>query len=345
VLIGAVSAASVSAQPSPPKPAPALNDLDAFMAKVLEKRNENWRTLHDYILSERETFELLGPADIPLHSLRMEFHWFIKDGYLVRSPVKSNGVIISADERHRYEEKWIDHEKKREQRAKDKAEAKAKATADAKEDSPQRAELKISVTGDVEFTGFESQGLEPRFISESNFMQFKFEPGNYYFAGREKIDGREVLKVEYLPSNLFDEDGHEKQADKPAAKEKTRKPRDEKAGNDDEDERINRAMNKTSAVTLWIDPQEYQIVRYTFNNVDWGFLPGRSIVRVDGAQATMTMGREFENIWLPHDVTFSGAITFASGTVRARYSREFFEYRRGEVSARIRGYAPREPRP
>ena len=44
------------------KPAAPLTDLDAFMARVLERRNENWKTLHDYILSERETFQILGPA-------------------------------------------------------------------------------------------------------------------------------------------------------------------------------------------------------------------------------------------------------------------------------------------
>ena len=64
------------------------------MAKVLERRNENWRTLHDYILSERETFQILGPGGIPLAGLRREFHWFIRDGYLVRSPVKANGASL-----------------------------------------------------------------------------------------------------------------------------------------------------------------------------------------------------------------------------------------------------------
>ena len=48
------------------KPAVPLTDLDAFMSRVLERRNENWKTLHDYILSERETFQILGPGGIPL---------------------------------------------------------------------------------------------------------------------------------------------------------------------------------------------------------------------------------------------------------------------------------------
>ena len=46
-------------------------------------------------------------------------------------------------------------------------------------------------------------GMEPRFVSESYFLDFEFEPGNYYFAGRDVVAGREVLKIEYYPQQLF----------------------------------------------------------------------------------------------------------------------------------------------
>jgi hypothetical protein len=343
VLSSVVACTAVLAAQAP-APAPVPNDLDAFMAKVLEKRNENWRTLHDYILSERETFQLLGPGGLPLHGLRRDFHWFIRDGYLIRSPVKANGVEIAEPERKKYEDRWLADEKEREKHAADK-------------DEKRKVELSMSVTGDVQFSGFAGSGVEPRFISEAYFMKFKFEPGNYYFAGREHLDGREVLKIEYLPSKMFnDEPSKSSKGDtKPAASETKAEPKPasgkpappRKKGNEtaspDEDEKIERAMNKTSAVTMWIDPQEYQIVRFRFDNVDWGFLPGRQLARVDEARASMTMGRVFDGIWLPKDVTFTGTVTFAPGTLRFTYSRDFFDYRRGEVSARIRGYIPREP--
>lgn len=365
------SQSATPAQP-PAKPAasaPALTDLDAFMAKVLEKRNENWRTLHDYILSEREVFEVTGPLGIPIHGLHRDFQWFIRDGYLVRSPVSANGVAISADERQKYEERWLAHEKEREKKEQEKGAVAA--------DERREVTLSMSVSGDVQFTGLAGSNTEPRFISEAYFMRFRFEPGNYYFAGREKLDGRDVLKVEYLPSNLFNDHDDEKKANRgqapkgsdagkpaaggdkhaPAAHGATAAParveadskkgkgsgKRDNAGEDDDDERIDRAMNKTSTVTMWIDPEEYQIVRFVFENPDWGFLPGRQIVRLDGAQASMTMGREFEHIWLPKDITFSGAATVAAGTLRFRYARQFSDYRRGEVSAKIRGYVPKEP--
>jgi len=207
-------------------------------------------------------------------------------------------------------------------------------------------ELSMSVTGDVQFSGFAGAGVEPRFISEAYFMKFKFEPGNYYFAGREHLDGREVLKIEYLPSKLFDDDPPTSSKGGTKAASGTSAPPRKKgheAAKPDDDAKIDSAMNKTSAVTMWIDPQEYQIVRFRFDNVDWGFLPGRQIARVDEARASMTMGRVFDGIWLPKDVTFTGAVTFAPGTLRFTYAREFFEYRRGETSARIRGYVAKEP--
>ena len=37
-------------------------------------------------------------------------------------------------------------------------------------------------------------------MSEAYFMEFKFEPGNYYLAGREKLEGQDVLKIEYYPT-------------------------------------------------------------------------------------------------------------------------------------------------
>ncbi len=47
---------------------------------------------------------------------------------------------------------------------------------------------------------------EPRFVSEAYFMDFKFEPGNYYLAGREELEGQKVLKIEYYPTNMFKDD-------------------------------------------------------------------------------------------------------------------------------------------
>ena len=304
-----------------------LNDLDAFMAKVLERRNDNWRTLHDYILSEREQFLIVGPGGIRLDGLDREFHWFVRDGYLIRSPVKANGVTLGEPERKRYEQQWLTDEKRREQRQQERA---AKRAAADPAPAPAPASAAEVGVGDVV-----RQSGEPRFISEAYFMRFPFEPGNYYLAGREKMEDRDVVVVEYYPSRLF-KDRPPRDAKTTAGKPVTRDP------DADLEDDIQRSMNKVTRVTMWIDPEERQIVKYTFYNADFGFLPGRTIVRVDDASASMTMGRYFENVWLPKLISFRAGATLATGGYHLTYDRSFYDYRKGEVTARIRAYVPKD---
>ncbi len=326
-LVSAIAIACLPIAAGAQAPAAPANDLDAFMAQVLERRTENWRTLHDYILSEREGYQILGPGGILLEGLRREFNWFVRDGYLVRSPVKANSAAVSEAERRRYEDRWLAGEERREKRR----------AAGAAEPDPDQKGADLS-PGDLV-----GKAREPRFISEAYFLKFTFEPGNYYLVGRETLDGRQVLRIEYYPTRMF--------GDRKARADRKRGPTvapRKDAGQDRDDQMeddIERAMNKVTLVTLWVDPVEHQIVKFTFDNPDFGFLPGRALVRVDEARASMTMGVFFGNVWLPRRITFSGAATFAAGTYRFEYSREFYDYRKGEVSATIRGYIPKEPRP
>ena len=251
------------------KPGAPLTDLDAFMSRVLERRNENWKTLHDYILSERETFQILGPGGIPLSGQRREFQWFIRDGYLVRSPVKANGASLSEADRRKYEADWLKKEQSREQRAREKAAKKDKAAkqgADSVEAEVVEELRSIDPGSDKEVVAM--VGTEPRFISEAYFMKFPFEPGNYYLAGRETIDGRPVVKIEYYPTRLFTEDEEREKKDvtitaggdvkvqpageKPPGKEKPKKAakRDKE---DDLEHEIEAALNKVTMVTMWIE--------------------------------------------------------------------------------------------
>ena len=54
-------------------------------------------------------------------------------------------------------------------------------------------------------------------MSEAYFLRFKFEPGNYYLAGRERFDGRDVLRIEYYPTGLFGDQTHLHRRDELAA--------------------------------------------------------------------------------------------------------------------------------
>jgi hypothetical protein len=298
------------------------------MEKVLERRNENWRALHDYVLDERETLRLLGPGDVPLHQLRREFTWYARDGYLIRSPVTANGVALGERERASYEGRWLESEKRREQRQKDRDSKKTGSP-------PALAAPPEPQDPDIELGEMFARGAEPRFISEAYFLKFPFERGSYYLAGRETLDGRHVLRIEYYPTRLFGDRSDHASSDRA----KPRSPRED----EDLEDQIERSMNKVSLVTLWVDPEEHQIVRFTFDNVGLNFLPGRAFARVDEGRASMTMGRYFGNVWLPRTIEFDVAVSLAAGTYRADYTREFSDYRKAETSVRVRAYAPREP--
>ncbi len=64
----------------------AQSDLDAFMEKVLARRDDNWKKLQQYVLEEEEKFDLTGPGGFPLWGMRREYPWFIRQGIFVRSP-------------------------------------------------------------------------------------------------------------------------------------------------------------------------------------------------------------------------------------------------------------------
>jgi hypothetical protein len=288
--------------PLPAQVSPA-SDLDQLMARVLANRDQTWRKLQEYLLDERESFRLVGPDGSPMFGLQKEFVWVAREGRAVRSPVRVNGVAIGEETRKREEARWQADEDRRAERAASKAPAGSATTGDV-EDAMRRG--------------------EPRFISEVQFLRFRFEPGNYYFVGKETLAGRDVLRIEYYPRNLFSE----------ASGKSGARPSPE--ADVDDDARIERALNKVSLVTLWVDPEVNQIVRYTFDNVDFNFLPGRSLVRLDTATATMTMGQPFAGVWLPEALTVEGALTLATGTYRAEYSRHFSDYRQADVQMRFR---------
>jgi hypothetical protein len=302
-------------------PAPKTTDLDTFMKQALLRRDVDRKTLSDYVLDEVEEFEVLGPGRVPFARMRREYTWYVRDGIHVRSPLKYDGIPIPESDRRAYEERWI---KSEESRRKFRTERDEKRAAEGK--GPAVSVPSIN---------------EPRFISESYFMDFKFEPGNYYLAGKETLEGKQVLKVDYLPTKLFEdekkEDGKkedEKKKDEnkkePSKKDQQRQEKDKQI----EDE-ISRKMDKTSQVTLWVDPASHQIVKYTFDNVWMDFLPAGWLVRIDDLRANMEMGQPFPDVWLPKNISIHAGVTLAMGPMELQYKRAFSNYRKADVSSRI----------
>ncbi|MDQ3071517.1 MAG: hypothetical protein M3R55_17530 [Acidobacteriota bacterium] len=310
----------------PPAPTPLHaqvreTDLDALMARALKHRADAWKTMEQYILNEREQVELRGPLGIPLFGERRDFTWFVRDGYFVRSPLEFNGVKIGDEKRRQYEERWMAREKEREKRD---AEKKAKQ-------DPAGTAAPAAPAAPPDVDGFIKQTAEPRFISAAYFLNFKFEPGNYYMAGRETFEGRPVVRVEYFPRKLFVD------SDEDAERKKAREAQRVKEGKGKEKEvSFDFQMNKVARITLWVDEERAMILKYVFENVDLAFMPAQWLVRVEDVRAEMAMAQPFPGIWLPKDMGMQFGVTFANGTYGLRYRLSFYDYRMGDVKSRIK---------
>lgn len=273
----------------------AQSDLDALMRDVLSKRDENWKKLQQYVLDEREAVELRGPSKRPIWGEHREYTWFIRNGFFVRSPTKFNGAAVSEADRQKYEADYLKRMQRREGREAD---------------------------SQLDEANLLQQSRQPQFISSSYFLRFKFEPGNYALVGKESIDGRDTLRIEYYPRRLFTGTDRRRHTG----------PENDKAY----DEEFRRLMNKVALVTLWVEPTAHQIVKYTFDNVALDFLPLQWLVHLDDVTASMNMGQPFPNVWLPRDVQIDAGMSLVTGRVELHYGIEYHDYRQADVTTKVK---------
>ena len=291
----------------------AQSDLDDLMRAVLARRDDNWKKLQQYTLNEKETLQITALAVFRLYGFDREYFWFPRAGFFIRSPLKADGVTIGEDKRRQEEERWLRRSQSRERRV---AERRKKGD-EVPDDDPAPVPGDVALSGNVE--DIINQSFEPQFIQSANFMRFKFDEGQYALVGREKMLDRDVLKIEYYPKLLFRDAPGSKNV--PATK--------------DDDDKFEDMMNKTSLVTLWVDPAERQILRYEFRNVDMDFLPARWLVRINSMRATMQMAEPFPNVWLPESVSMRFRMTRAAGPFEGNYNVKYSKYKLAETSGRI----------
>jgi hypothetical protein len=310
VALGIPIRAQTTAAPS--------SDLDTFMAQVLERRDDNWKKLQQYILDEQERAELRGPGRMLVWGDKREYVWYLREGYFVRSPVRANGVAIGETEREKYEQDFLKRARERDQRLRENGKTGAPAP-------PPPSDVQSLI----------QQTREPQFVSSAYFLEFKFEAGKYALVGREKIDGRDVLRIEYYPTRLF--------SDEPSTRAEARSNQatGRKSKEDAYGDEIQRLMNKVSLVTLWIEPAQKQIVKYTFDNIGLDFLPAAWLVRVTDLKANMSMSEAFPGVWLPKRIDMSAAIVLASGPFSMTYDIDYSGYREAATSSKYRGVSER----
>ena len=307
----------------------AQSDLDAFMQQVVARRDDNWKKLQQYVLDEREDFDLRGPGNVRMWGEQRDYTWFIRDGFFIRSPIKFNGVTIGEDERRKAEDDYLRRAQRRDARARNAGAEAAPAGSptppsreiDDRDDSDRNDDTTLSADGLIR------QSRQPQFVSSAYFLRFKFDEGTYALVGREKFEGRDVLRVEYYPTKLFSNDRpggrRGRQGPEPGSKE------------DRQQTEMRRLMNKVALITLWIEPASHQIVKYTFDNVDFGFLPGQWLVQVNTAKASMTMGQPFPDVWLPRGIDANIGATLANGEFTFRANISYLNYREATVTTKV----------
>jgi hypothetical protein len=300
--------------------APVENDLDAFMRQVVAKRDANWKKLQQYVFDEREQLEMRGPQRVPIWGERREYTWFVRDGFFVRSPVKVNGVAIGEADRRKFEATYLKRAQDREKRPQggEVAPGPDGISLDAGDAAKSGDDLAQDVGGVIR------QTREPQFISSAYFLRFKFEEGKYALVGHETLDGRDVLRVEYYPARMF------------GGSDRRRTPgKEQSAADKARDAEFQRMMNKVALVTLWIEPKAHQILKYTFDNVGFDFLPVQWLVHVSDFKATMVVGQPFPDVWLPTGLDMNLAMTAAFGQIDVHYGLEYYDYRVPSVTSKV----------
>jgi hypothetical protein len=302
------------------------SDLDAFMQKVLARRDDNWKKLQQYVLDERERIEVRGPGNLPVWGDTHDYTWYLRDGFFVRSPVKANGVTVGEADRRKYEDDYLKRTKER-----DKRRGRGQPAGGTGAAAPAAAGTDAPPAGPPPPTDVESliqQTRQPEFMDSAYFLKFKFEEAKYALVGRETFENREVLRIEYYPSRLFSHEQDKQQKNR--QQNKTDKSQNTGAT-------LERLMNKVALVTIWVEPKSYQIVKYTFDNVNLDFLPAAWLMHADDLKASMTMSQPFPDVWLPRDVDMFFSALLAIGSFDVRYHLDYKDYRKAETSSRIRG--------
>jgi len=322
VLLVALVAAGTALAAAPAVP---QSDLDTFMNKVLARRDENWKKLQQYILDERAEVSIKGPTGIPVWGDKREYTWFIREGYFIRSPLKANGVEVSEADRRKAEDSYLRRVKEREKRDAARERRKKDGSDAPVPDEP------------TTLDAFVAQNAQPEFVDSAYFMKFKFEQGRYALAGREPFEGgREVLRIEYYPSKLYQDE------EDPERKKREEERRKQKGGKPDKGREygatVERLMNKVALVTLWVEPTSQQIVKYVFDNVNFDFFPGAWLLRVDELKASMEMSQPFKDkdIWLPKTIDFGFSAMLAVGPVHGRYHVDYHDFREATTAGRIK---------
>lgn len=163
-----------------------------------------------------------------------------------------------------------------------------------------------------EFLNGGKKGKRRADLTKDGFFNLTYEPGTYFYAGEEMVNGRETVIIEYYPREHFTKTGRDP------------------IGN--QGDKYDPSFDKTSLVKMWIDRDEKQIVKVDFQNASLDYLPGSWLVSLDFFNASLTMKRNQRGDWLPHFLTLDTVINQAEQSLEISLERSFSDYRRTGVN-------------
>ncbi len=167
----------------------AQSDLDELMSQVLSRRDENWKKLQQYVLEEREAFQLAATGGARLYGFERDYSWFVREGFFIRSPIRADGVTIGEGDRRRAEDEWLARQRRRETRRA------------ARDGTTSELTNPAAPAGSIE--DVLKQSIEPQFIQAAYFLRFKFDPGQYALVGPEQLGGQARAEDRVLPDEAF----------------------------------------------------------------------------------------------------------------------------------------------
>ena len=214
----------MSAQEAPAKPEPVItNDLDAFMAKVLARRDVNRQTLQQYILDdERDVRDPRSGPDAASPDASGSSRGTSATACTSAAPSGSTASRSARRTGASTRSDWIKRERERlERRGEARTpERRSPGNRDRHRRRAQSAATPVAT----------SRASCPKPTSWTSSSK----PATTTSPGREQLEGQEVLRIEYYPTQMFSDErprrGRQRRAqDRTRSEDAKQKPRPSRA--------------------------------------------------------------------------------------------------------------------
>jgi hypothetical protein len=157
-------------------------ELDALMSDVLRRSELNLDAMRDYVFSETETYYQQTDDQTPI-GFRCEYAWIVRDGFLVRSPLRINGADVEGKERAASEDEWI-----KEQKEKGKTRGLMDFLYEFMGHYVSKSRVRAISGGEINPSG-------------EKLLFFELKPGKYKYEGEQDHEGQRyaVITYDYYP--------------------------------------------------------------------------------------------------------------------------------------------------